>query len=161
MKNTNIVQAIKFTLFSISAGIIQIASFSLINELFTLPYYLAYTISLVLSVVWNFTFNRKFTFQSASNVPKAMMLALLFYVPFAPLSIMGGAWLEKCGWNEYLVLALSMIANFSLEFVWQKLVVFRDSYLKQKATQQHNNTQKICCESNNCSNNTNNDNSDN
>lgn len=132
MNNTNIIQALKFTMFSISAGVVQIVSFSLINELLTLPYYLAYAISLTLSVVWNFTFNRKFTFQSANNVPKAMILALLFYVPFAPLSIIGGAWLEQLGWNEYLVLVLSMVANFTLEFVWQKFVVFRDSYLKQK-----------------------------
>lgn len=136
MKNTNIIQAVKFTMFSISAGIVQILSFSLINELLTLPYYLAYAISLVLSVVWNFTFNRKFTFQSANNVPKAMVLALLFYLPFAPLSIVGGAWLEALGWNEYIVLVLSMIANFTLEFVWQKFVVFRDSHLAQKAQQQ-------------------------
>ncbi len=139
MKNTNTLQVIKFTLFSISAGIVQALSFALLNEIWGIPYYIAYTISLTLSVIWNFTFNRKLTFQSATNVPKAMLLALLFYLPFAPLSIWGGAMLEGIGWNEYLVLALSMIANFSLEFVWQKFVVFRDSYLKQK--QEHANSQ--------------------
>lgn len=128
----NILQAIKFTLFSISAGVIQLVTFSLMNEVGKLDYWLSYAVALSCSVIWNFTFNRKFTFKSAANVPKAMLLAFLFYVPFAPLSILWGAALENIGWNEYLVVALTMIINFVLEFTWQKFVVFRDTYKKEK-----------------------------
>ena len=62
-------RTVKFTLFSISAGLIQILSFSLLFELLKLDEPIAHLISLTLSVLWNFTFNRKFTFQSASNIP--------------------------------------------------------------------------------------------
>lgn len=130
-KKDTIIQAVKFTLFSISAAIVQILSFTLFNELFHWPYWLAYGISLALSVIWNCTFNRKFTFKSATNITRAMLLALLFYVPFTPLTTLGGDALKNSGWNEYLVLILTMLLNFVLEFLWQKFVIFGD---KQKAT---------------------------
>jgi len=75
--NKETLRAIKFTLFSISAGIIQIVSFTLLNELTPLSEHISYLIALVLSVLWNFTFNRRYTFQSAGNVPKAMALVAL------------------------------------------------------------------------------------
>ena len=120
-------QFIKFTLFSISAGAIQIGSFALLTELTAMPYWPCYLISLVLSVVWNFTFNRKFTFKSAANVPKAMLLALLFYVPFTPLSTWWGKALTDAGWNSYVVEIGTMVINFVLEFLYQRFFVFRDS----------------------------------
>ena len=76
-------RAIKFTLFSISAGIIQMVAFTLLNELSGLPEHWSYLIALVLSVLWNFTFNRRYTFQSAGNVPKAMVLVLERFTIFA------------------------------------------------------------------------------
>ena len=126
-KKKEILRIIKFTLFSISAGVIQILSFALLNEfVFKSGYWIQYLISVVLSVIWNFTLNRNFTFKSASNVPVAMAKALLFYVFFTPLSTLGGAWLEKYV-NEYIVLGLSMILNFVLEYLYQRYYVFKDS----------------------------------
>ena len=85
-------------------------------------------IALILSVVWNFTLNRRFTFQSANNVPKAMALVLLFYAFFTPVSTYLGNYLaEGLGWNEYIVTGLNMIANFVLEYLYDRFVVFRGS----------------------------------
>ena len=121
-------QMVKFTLFSISAGIIQAASFTLFDAGFQFPYWLAYGLALVLSVLWNFTFNRKFTFQSAANVPRAMLLVFLFYVPFAPFTIWNEHFLaDTHGWNEYAVLAINMALNLSLEYLWDNFVVYRNS----------------------------------
>lgn len=103
------------------------SSFALLTELTGLPYWPCYLISLVLSVVWNFTFNRKFTFKSAANVPKAMLLALLFYVPFTPLSTWWGKALTDAGWNAYVVELGTMVVNFVLEFLYQRFFVFRNS----------------------------------
>ena len=124
--NKETLRAIKFTLFSISAGIIQIIAFTLLNEFTSLPEHISYLIALVLSVVWNFTFNRHYTFQSAGNVPKAMVLVGLFYCVFTPVS----TWVEKTlvgvGWNEYLVTGINMVCNFVTEFLYDKFVVFRN-----------------------------------
>lgn len=128
-KKKELLRSIKFTLFSISAGVIQIVSFTLLNEVIFKGklYWLSYLVALVLSVVWNFTLNRRYTFQSANNVPKAMLLVGLFYLVFTPAS----TWLEKVltglGWNEYLVTAINMVCNFVLEFLYDRFIVFRNS----------------------------------
>ena len=119
-------QALKFTLFSASAGIIQIASFALFNEVFKWQYWPAYLTSLILSVLWNFTFNRQFTFKSAANVPVAMAKVFAFYLVFTPVSTILGNMAEGSGVNEYLVLAVTMISNFVLEFLFCKFVVYRN-----------------------------------
>ena len=119
-------QAVKFTLFSISAGVIQVGSFSLLNELLQMIYWPAYLISLLLSIVWNFTLNRRYTFQSAANIPVAMAKVLGFYVVFTPLSTWLGQLAETAGVNEYLVLGVTMLANFVTEFLFCKLVVYRN-----------------------------------
>ena len=119
-------QVIKFTLFSISAGIIQVVSFSLMNELLTWPYWPAYLISLILSILWNFTLNRRYTFQSAANVPVAMAKVLGFYLVFTPLSTWLGNLADVAGVNEYLILAVTMLSNFILEFLFCKFVVYRN-----------------------------------
>lgn len=127
-QNKELMRTIKFTLFSLSAGLIQIISDVICNEVFTLGYWPSYLISLILSVLWNFTLNRKYTFQSANNIPKAMLQVALFYVVFAPLSTWWTAVLtEDCGWNGYLVLILTMLVNFVTEYLFQRFVVFRDS----------------------------------
>ena len=80
-------------------------------------------------MVWNFTLNRKFTFRSAGNVPIAMLKVALFYVVFTPLSTWWTAVLtgESIGWNEYLVLAITMIVNFVTEYLYDRFVVFGKS----------------------------------
>lgn len=126
MKNNTFLQAIKFTLFSISAGLIEIVSFTLFNELCRWKYWPSYLLALTLSVLWNFTLNRRYTFKSAANIPIAMLKVLGFYLVFTPLSTYLGAVAEAAGINEYIVLALTMITNFITEFLFCKFVVYRN-----------------------------------
>ena len=127
-KKKEALRAVKFTLFSASAGIIQIGSFALLNELLHLPYWVSYLIALVLSVLWNFTLNRKFTFKSAANVPVAMLKVACYYAVFTPLSTLLEHYLaDTLGWNEYLVTAMNMILNFVTEFLYQRFFVFGKS----------------------------------
>ncbi len=131
-KKQQFFQFLKFLLFSLSAGIIQILTFELLyNVIKWKSWWATYLISIVLSVIWNFTFNRKFTFKSSSNIPISMLFALLFYVPFIPLSVFGGNALEQIGWNGTLVTLMMMIINFLTEFVWDKLVVFNDKIINR------------------------------
>ena len=117
-------QAIKFTLFSISAGVIQIGSFAIL-ELFIEGYWIPYLTSLLLSILWNFTLNRRYTFKSAANVPVAMAKVLGFYAVFTPLSTWLGNMAAVAGAPEFLVLGITMLANFVLEFLFCKFVVYR------------------------------------
>lgn len=117
-------QAVKFTLFSASAGIIQVGSFALL-EIFIKSYWIPYLTSLVLSILWNFTLNRRYTFKSAANVPVAMAKVFGFYLVFTPLSTYLGHLAEGKGVNDFIVLAVTMIANFVLEFLFCKFVVYR------------------------------------
>ena len=115
----------KFTFFSVSAGLVEIGAFALLNELLRLPYWLSYLTALVLSVLWNFTLNRRFTFKSAANMPVAMLKVAAYYAVFTPLS----TWLEHrlaagLGWNEYLVTGINMVLNFVTEFLYQRFFVF-------------------------------------
>ena len=125
-------RVIKFTVISLSAGLIQMGSFSLLLEVLHLKSWLAYLIALILSVLWNFTLNRKYTFQSAVNVKQAMLKVALFYAVFTPFS----TWLQKVlttkGWNDYLVTALNMTLNFVLEFLYQRYFVFNKNLDDQK-----------------------------
>lgn len=134
-------RSLKFLLFSISAGIIQVASFTLLNELLHLNYWISYLVSLILSVVWNFTLNRKYTFQSAANVPVAMLKVAGFYLVFTPLSTWWTAVLTEptygIVWNEYVVLIGTMLINFVSEYIFQRFVVFGksiDSARKEKGS---------------------------
>ena len=126
-RRAELLRSLKFTLFSASAGLIQIGAFALCNDVIHLPAWLGYLIALVLSVLWSFTLNRKFTFQSAGNVPVAMLKVAAYYAVFTPAS----TWLEHAltgaGWNEYLVTALNMLLNFSTEFLYDRFFVFRAS----------------------------------
>ena len=121
-------RTIKFTLFSVSAGIIQIGTFTLLNELTAWPYWPCYLISLVLSVIWNFTLNRKYTFRSANNVPVAMLKVLCYYCVFTPVSTLLGNWLaETILWNAYVVELINMVLNFVTEYLFDRFVVFGNS----------------------------------
>ena len=118
-------RAVKFTLFSASAGLVELGVFALLSELTAWTYWPCYLLALIASVVWNFTLNRKFTFQSSSNVPRSMALVLLFYAVFTPASTVLGNWLTQgCGWNDYLVTVLNMVLNFVLEYLYDTFVVF-------------------------------------
>lgn len=127
MEKKEILRAVKFTLFSISAGLIEIGSFALLNEIFHLDYWVSYLTALTLSVLWNFTLNRNFTFKSAGNVPKAMLKVALFYLVFTPATTWLEHYLTSLGWNEYLVTGINMVLNFVLEYLYQKYYVFKDS----------------------------------
>lgn len=126
MKNNKkqFLQALKFTLFSASAGIIQIGSFAIL-EIFIKTYWVPYLISLVISIVWNFTLNRRYTFKSAANVLVAMAKVFGFYLVFTPLSTYLGNLAEQGGGNDFLILIITMLSNFVLEFLFCKFVVYR------------------------------------
>ena len=144
-KKDNALQAIKFALFSASAGIIQVASFTILNELvvpninirnetvmkiLSAEYGVCYLVALILSVLWNFTFNRKFTFKSATNIPVAMLKIFGFYCVFTPVStIIGEAVMRNTSWEfaEYIVLACTMATNMVTEFLFCRFVVYKDS----------------------------------
>ena len=123
---TSVWQVVKFTLFSISAGLIQIAVFTLMETVFHLPYWPSYLTALVLSVLWNFTFNRRYTFRSDASVSRSMLLVALFYAVFTPVSTWWGHALTTAGWNDFLVLAGTMVINFVTEFLYQRFVVYRN-----------------------------------
>lgn len=122
------VRAVKFTFFSISAGLVEIGAFALFNELLRWPYWLSYLLALILSVLWNFTLNRRFTFKSAANIPIAMLKVAAFYAVFTPLSTGLEHWYTSVlGWNEYLATAANMLLNFVTEFLYQRFFVFGKS----------------------------------
>ena len=124
-KKKEFIRMSKFLIFSISAGVIEAAFFALLNELTNLPYWPCYLSALVLSVVWNFTLNRQFTFKAANNIPVAMAKVAVFYVIFTPITTVGGNYLvETMGWNEYLVTAMNMVLNFATEYVYDRFFVF-------------------------------------
>ena len=127
-KRKELLRTIKFTLFSISAGVIQTVSFTLLNEIWHFRYWESYLVSLVLSVLWNFTLNRKFTFQSANNIPIAMIKVAVFYAVFTPLSTWWTkVFTEDLHVNEYIVLIGTMLINFVSEYLYQRFVVFGKS----------------------------------
>ena len=124
-RKENSLQVIKFIIFSVSAGVIQTISFTVINELTTWKYTPCYLIALTLSVLWNFTLNREFTFKSANNIPVAMAKVAAFYCVFTPASTWLEHWLTGVQqWNEYLVTGINMVLNFVLEFLYDRFVVF-------------------------------------
>ena len=125
MKNKELIRTIKFVLFSASAGIIEIGVFTLLTAVTDWTYWPRYLIALVLSVVWNFTLNRSFTFKSACNVPVAMLKVFMFYAAFTPATTLLGNYLaEDLGWNDFLVTAINMLLNFVLEYLYDRFYVF-------------------------------------
>lgn len=137
--NGELKRMILFTLFSASAGLIEFGSFTLFELAFKMPYWPSYLIALILSVIWNFTLNRNFTFQSASNVPIAMLKVALFYAVFTPVSTWLGNYLvEILFWNDFLVTGLNMIANFVLEYLYDRFFVFGKSIDTNNRAQKKN-----------------------
>lgn len=125
---SELIRTVKFVLFSISAGVIEIGVFTVLYELLHWEYWVAYLIALVLSVVWNFTLNREFTFRSANNVPVAMLKVAAYYAVFTPVTTILGNYLESsCGWNGMLVTVMNMLLNFVTEYLYDRFVVFGKS----------------------------------
>ena len=128
MNKKEIIRTIKFTLFSISAGLIEIVLFEILDNFTNWNYWACYLIALIASVVWNFTLNREFTFKASNNIPVAMSKVALFYLIFTPTStILGNYLAEKLGWNGTIVTLLNMLCNFILEYLYDKYFVFRGS----------------------------------
>lgn len=126
-KKREFIRVVKFTLISISAGIIQIGSTALLELIPSFPGWLSYLIGLILSVLWNFTINKKYTFRSATNVPKAMLKVGLFYLVYAPLSTWVENIFEQNGWEVLIATVVLMLLNFVLEFLYCTFVVYRKS----------------------------------
>ena len=123
-----VIRKIKFTLFSISAGVIELGLFALLDNITNWNYWANYLIALTASVVWNFTLNREYTFKATNNVPIAMVKVALFYVIFTSVStIVGNHLAENLGWNDILVTILNMLCNFVLEYLYDMYIVFRGS----------------------------------
>ena len=123
-----VLRVVKFVMFSISAGRIELVSFTILNDFTGWEYWPCYLIALILSVLWNFTLNRKFTFKSASNVPVAMAKIALFYCVFTPVTtIMGNYLAEDLLWNDYIVTGINMGLNITTEYLYDRFVVFRKS----------------------------------
>ena len=138
MSKKEVIRSLKFLMFSASAGIIEIAAFSILNELTHWSYWPCYLIALGLSVLWNFTLNRRYTIQSANNVPLAMVQVLGFYCVFTPVSTILGNYLAgTLMWNEYLVTGMNMAANFILEYLYDRFVVFRKSLDTNSIAKKH------------------------
>ena len=128
-KKKELLRTLKFLLFSGGAAIIQVGSFTLLNEVFSVAYWISYLVSLILSIIWMFTLNRKYTFRSSGNIPVAVLKTGAYYLVFTPLSTWWTAALTApgVGWNEYLVLALTMIINCATEYLFDRFVVFGGS----------------------------------
>ena len=128
-KKKEFLRTLKFLIFSVGAAAIQVGSFTLMEEVFHVTHWLSYLVSLILSIIWMFTLNRKYTFRSANNIPVAMLKTLAYYAVFTPLSTWWTAVLTgpNVGWNEYLVLAITMVTNCSTEYIFDRFVVFGDS----------------------------------
>ena len=128
MRKKAVWQAVKFTLFSISAGIIQVVSFALLHDVLGLEsYWISHVLSLILSVLWNFTFNRRYTFRSDASLTRSMALVALYYVVFTPASGWWGTALSEAGVHDWLVEAMNLLINFVTEFFFQRFVVYRTS----------------------------------
>ena len=128
MDKKEVMRSVKFTLFSISAGAIELGLFALLDACTSWEYWPKYLIALIASVIWNFTLNREYTFKATNNVPIAMLKVVAFYAVFTPVSTIAGNYLaETLGWNDLLVTILNMLCNFVLEFLYDKYVVFRGS----------------------------------
>ena len=126
-KKETAIQVLKFVAFSMGAGIIQIVSYTIIHELSGWEHWKCYLPSLVLSVLYNFTVNRKYTFKSATNVPVAMLKVALFYCVFTPVSTLLGNKAELAGVNNYIIEAVTMLCNLVTEYLFCRFCVYNNS----------------------------------
>ena len=128
MKGKEIVRAIKYFLIASSAGLIEIGVFTLLTEFGPGNYWVCYLVALILSVLWNFTLNRKYTFKSNSNVPVAMVKVAVYYMIFTPAStLLGHNLVDQLMWNGYVVTLMNMLINGVTEYLYQRFFVFGSS----------------------------------
>lgn len=121
-------RTVKYLLVAASAGIIEFGVFTLLRNVTSWPYWPSYLIALVLSVLWNFTLNRKYTFHSAGNIPVAMLKVAAYYAVFTPLTtILGNYLVEQAGVNDYVMTILNMLFNCVTEYLYQRFFVFGKS----------------------------------
>ena len=148
------IRVLKFFLFSVSAGVIEIVSETLLEKCLPwesmtadpqIKYWVSYLIALILSVIWNFTFNRKFTFKSATNVPVAMLKVALFYAVFTPATTFLQKYLCSFNWGAVdnlkgqFTTVINMVLNLTTEYVYDRFFVFRDSLDTNKNALEANN----------------------
>ena len=127
-ERTEIFRTMKYFMFATSAGVIEMAMFTVFDQFTPWDYWPCYLISLVMSVLWNFTLNRKFTFKSNNNIPVAMGKVAVYYAIFTPISTILGSYLvESLMWNAYLVALISLLLNGVTEYLYQRLYVFGKS----------------------------------
>lgn len=127
-KHKELWRTVKFVLFSISAGAIEMGTFALMYNALHITYWISYLVALILSVLWNFTINRRFTFKSTANVPTAMLKVFGYYCVFTPISTIGGNFLESAlGWNGNWVTVINMVLNLVTEYLFDRYVVYRNS----------------------------------
>lgn len=141
-KKETLIQVLKFVAFSMGAGIIQTVTFTLLNEIAHLEYWGSYLTALVLSVLYNFTVNRRYTFKSATNVPVAMIKVAIYYLIFTPVSTYLGNMAENGGVNEYIVLAVTMLCNMATEFLVCRFWVYGKSINTNDIAQKDKNKTK-------------------
>ncbi|TDP49411.1 GtrA family protein [Aminicella lysinilytica] len=143
-------QIVKFFLFSVSAGIVETLSFTLLKIATPWSYWPCYLIALILSVLWNFTWNREFTFKSANNVPIAMFKVFLFYCVFTPASTWwGNALSTRAGWNDYVILGFTMAINLTSEYIYDRFVVYGNSMNTNKRARRQAEAESVVKEENN------------
>jgi len=134
-RRENLIQTVKYFAFAASAGAIEAIVFALLSEFVFRDaeneYGWSYFIALVISILWNFTLNRRYTFKSANNVPIAMLMVFGFYVVFTPASILWGKALTGLNPDSrllyYAVFVFTLAINGVTEFLFQRFVVYRGS----------------------------------
>lgn len=125
-KNKEVIRAVKFGLISASAGIVEAVVFAILTEFTDFKYWVCYLPALIASVLWNFTINRRYTFKSTKNVPRAMAMVFAFYLVFTPATTLLGSFLaDTLHWNRYLVTGINMALNLVLEYLYDTFVVYR------------------------------------
>ncbi len=137
---------VKFALFSVSAGLIETGLFYVFGLIPSWGYWACYLPALAASVIWNFTLNRRFTFQSAANIPVAMLKTFAYYVVFTPLSTILGDWLVEVRFASSpaandIVYFSTLLFNFVTEFLYQRFFVFRGK-LDTRRTKSTKNNEK-------------------
>lgn len=126
-------QEVKFFFFSISAALVEIISFFILRNVFKINIEISQSISIALSVIYNFTINRKYTFKSTNNIYIAMLKVAIFYIFFIPFSAFGSKALERLGIPDVVIKTISLLLNGIGEFLWWKYVVFYDKNEKKNS----------------------------
>lgn len=126
MKKKTFKELIKFAVVCWSGAIIKFLLFTLFNEVFKWEYWICYLVSMIIALIYTFILNKFVTFKTDSSTTRSLLLYALFNILFIPLSTLLIDFLTDKGWNEYLSLGVVMVINFWAEFVYDKLLAFKD-----------------------------------